>query len=738
MNINTNFDEISTNRYRDRHADTDPDNKVDHLIANGNFDESVNYSKTNEIFEVVKNVEFSPGASILNIDVKGTPSLLVNWKVHETKTKHSYFAIQMNQEDTSKVVQVVHDDKQNSVIMELLKPDTIFRSIKTEEEWKELLQAKKSDDDVYSDNVSGTIAIPAQWCQTFSISSDPKDLAVKLLVETSRWVKCLPKLAKSDWIKRMINFAQLLFMMTDQDLSIDTIGLKTTDTEVAKKVYGLKTIKKIVTEFEEFSRMPVCLECGSISHHSEDCPLLKTKEKSNVNVDDNDKDKDDDTSQADIFNDPIPKKKKVEKEDPPKKTEKTDPPDSGKEEEPESEKKEDPINSDDDEDSTDSISIAEADFSSARDKYKEKANNSTSNQNPTTEMAIMLASIMKKDKNMFAKTSTLGIESLESITITFDGNGGRKMNSSVHKILMETSDKEDVPKFLNSELRKSLGEDDDPIGKIDKKTASLIMKGHFIGDGTIRDPKEAEGISIFNIVPQGETSSSKSVSGQDIFIPSTPDQFLEMLRAYKILFRFFGGKKSAIANQTKNLHVNFKKVKVNLKEFFTANGESGGRYLCLIIHNLTFNMIWDITNDIAPTKDQLQMDSLIMQLQIGMTIPIPITHTQVNLPYEKRTDDKKRKQDRVYDNQPPASPRAVGEYIFDEDKEYGKFFSGNAISKHQPACPKVKGKPICVGYLINGKCNNRNCKKFHGSTKASKDIICKWITGNSLPLKIRE
>ena len=633
----------------------------------------------------------------------------------------------MNQEGTSRVVQVAHDDKPNSIIMELLKPGTIFRSIKTEAEIEELLQAKISEGDAYSDKVSGSIAIPAQWCQIFSTSSDPKELAVKLLVETSRWVKCLPKLAKSDWIKRMTNFAQLLYTMANQDISIDTIGLKTTDTEVAKKVYGLKTIKKIINEFEENSRLPVCSECSSFAHCTEDCPLLAVKEKHND--DDEDDDEDDNISFADILNAPIPKKKKTEKENPP---------DSDKEEEPENKKKEDPIDSDDDV-SSDSISIAEADFSSARDKYKKTANNSTSSQNPTTEMAILLASIMKKDKNMFAKTSTLGIESLESITVTFSGNGGKKMNSSVYRILMETSDREDIPKFLNSELRRSLGEDDDPIGKIDKKTASLIMKGHFIGDSTIRDPKDAEGISIFTIVPQGETLSSKSASGQDIFVPSTADQFLEMLRAYKILFRFFGGKKSAVANQTKNLHVNFKKVKVNLKEFFTANGESGGRYLCLIIHNLTFNMLWDITNDIAPTKDQLQMDSLIMQLQIGMTIPIPIKQTQANLPYEqKRTEDKKRKQDRVYDNQPPASPRSVGEYVFDEDKEYGKFFSGNAISTHQPPCPKVKGKPICVGYLINGKCNNRNCKKFHGNTKASKDIIDKWITGNSLPLKIRE
>ena len=34
----------------------------------------------------------------------------------------------------------------------------------------------------------------------------------------------------------MINFSQLLYMMSDQDISIDTIGLKTIDVEVAKKV----------------------------------------------------------------------------------------------------------------------------------------------------------------------------------------------------------------------------------------------------------------------------------------------------------------------------------------------------------------------------------------------------------------------------------------------------------------------------------------------------------------------
>jgi hypothetical protein len=76
------------------------------------------------------------------------------------------------QDETSTVVQVAHNDNLNGIIMELLKPDTIFGSIKTEAELKELLQAKKAADDVHSDTVSGTIAIPAKWCQTFSLSSD--------------------------------------------------------------------------------------------------------------------------------------------------------------------------------------------------------------------------------------------------------------------------------------------------------------------------------------------------------------------------------------------------------------------------------------------------------------------------------------------------------------------------------------------------------------------------------------
>ena len=56
-----------------------------------------------------------------------------------------------------------------------------------------------------------------------------------------------------------------------------------------------------------------------------------------------------------------------------------------------------------------------------------------------------------------------------------------------------------------SVLRRSLKDNEDHIEKIDKKTASLIMKSHFIGDSSICDPKEVEELSIFTIAPQGVT-----------------------------------------------------------------------------------------------------------------------------------------------------------------------------------------------------------------------------------------
>jgi len=718
-----NFDETRTTRYLEIYGKSDPNNMTLDLIKNDNFDNDTSYGKTNEIFNLVNNKEFSPGVGILNIDNSGSFSLFVDWKIHATKSKHSYFALQINQHHTSKIVKLTNEDKPNQVIMELLKPDTFFL-LKEYDEIEELLLAKKAEGDTHSDITFGTIAIPANWCHLVNGSNGNQDLAVLLLKDASHYVRCNAKMAKSDWIKRLINFAQLLYMMPDLVASIDTIGLKYEDIDPDKKVHGGARIKEIAAEFElkskpfvdvrEVDRLPICTECSAYDHSTENCPLLTTKE------DIKNEDVESTNSITDLLHAPIPKKQKLQKEM--------------------------NIESSDDEESTDCITLAEANFTSVREKYKSKIASENNNFDNQTQMAHLLASIMKTDKNVFAKTSALGIESLESITIDLNGNGGNKVNAKLLKILMETSDKDDIPKFFNSELKKSIGEDDDPISNLDKNTTRLIMKGHLIGDSTIRDPKEAEGVSIFALVPLGETASSKSASGQNTFIPSTSEQFLEMLRSFKILLRFIGGKKSAIAVQSKKLHANFKKVKINLKEFFMANGENGGQYLCLIIYNLTFNMLSDITGNIVPSTDHLQMDHLITQLQIGMAIPISSTKSPA-IPASsgggggggRRNNDeswKKRKLDNL-NNQTTNSP-TVGEYIFEDGKEYGKFFSGRALAKHQPACPKIKGKHICIGYLVNGKCNNERCKNFHGSSKSAKENVTKWISGNSLPLKIRE
>jgi len=54
-----------------------------------------------------------------------------------------------------------------------------------------------------------------------------------------------------------------------------------------------------------------------------------------------------------------------------------------------------------------------------------------------------------------------------------------------------------------------LGEDDEPINTSDKTTSKLIMKGSVIGDNTIYDPQNAEGSSLSNLVPIGNTPSVK-------------------------------------------------------------------------------------------------------------------------------------------------------------------------------------------------------------------------------------
>ena len=58
MLLKYQIDKDVTTHYHDYHAETDPDNQVEHFIENGNFDDNVIYSKTNEIFEVMNNEEF--------------------------------------------------------------------------------------------------------------------------------------------------------------------------------------------------------------------------------------------------------------------------------------------------------------------------------------------------------------------------------------------------------------------------------------------------------------------------------------------------------------------------------------------------------------------------------------------------------------------------------------------------------------------------------------------------------
>jgi len=79
-----------------------------------------------------------------------------------------------------------------------------------------------------------------------------------------------------------------------------------------------------------------------------------------------------------------------------------------------------------------------------------------------------LAPTMNTDMSVFAKTSAFGIKSLETLTIDFNGNRGNNMKSHLLKILMETSDKDDIHKFFNTELKKTLREADDHIGTIYK------------------------------------------------------------------------------------------------------------------------------------------------------------------------------------------------------------------------------------------------------------------------------
>ena len=119
----------------------------------------------------------------------------------------------------------------------------------------------------------------------------------------------------------MIDFSQLFFMMSDQGISIDTIGLNIEDIDLKKeRVDGLNQIKEIVKDFkriskpiaptEETYRLPICTECSALTHLTENCPHLAAKE------DTKDEDDKSDDSIIDMFTKKIPKKKKYQKEAP--------------------------------------------------------------------------------------------------------------------------------------------------------------------------------------------------------------------------------------------------------------------------------------------------------------------------------------------------------------------------------------------------------------------------------------
>ena len=227
------------------------------------------------------------------------------------------------------------------------------------------------------------------------------------------------------------------------------------------------------------------------------------------------------------------------------------------------------------------------------------------------------------------------------------------------------------------------------------------MKGNLIGDTTIRDLKEAEGISNFALPPLGEAVSSKNTSSQNI--PLTSEKFLEMFWLFKILFRFIGGKKSAIAIQSMKLNSNFKKVKINLREFFMAHKENSGQYLWFIIYNLIFNMLSDIIAKVAPSTDHLQIpDGLSPQPTTNWyDHPNPYKNQQfLQVQRDTMTTIGRNEHFKNNNNQIPNFLlwRSVGEYVIEDGKDYSKFFSGPDIVKHQPPIPEVKGNYIHIIY----------------------------------------
>ena len=171
------FNEIETTSFIENQIDLDPEDKIANLIEHDNFDNEVSYGDTGQVYDLVSNKEFAPGAGILNLSDEGMPSLLTNMKIHQTSTKHSYFALQVNL------------NKSTDVTIELLKHEK-FLQLNTHDEIKEMLHAKKAEDDTLLDTkVSSSIAIPAEMCLLSTKSKTSQELAVNLLYLTVQSIK---------------------------------------------------------------------------------------------------------------------------------------------------------------------------------------------------------------------------------------------------------------------------------------------------------------------------------------------------------------------------------------------------------------------------------------------------------------------------------------------------------------------------------------------------------------------
>jgi len=361
------FNEIETNSFIENQVDLDPKDKAANLIEHDNFDNEVSYGDTGQVYDLVSNKEFAPGAGILNISDEGMPSLLINMKIHQTTTKHSYFALQVSLNSTSKIVKIANENKPTDVNIELLKHEK-FLQLNTHEQIMEMLFAKKAEDDTLLDTkVSSSIAIPAEMCLLLIESKTSQELAVNLLYLTIQSIKNRPQLHNLDWIKGVINFAQLLFVMPIKALTSATkMGLTIEDIDTDKKnIYGSKVIREIWNDFEgdlkpeaaneeddASSRIPICTECNYSSHLSGDCPHLVVNDNPKKDVESHD-------SITDILlGMKIPKKVKTRKEA----------------------ETIEIMEDDDDEESKESIVLPEANFTSFRDKYQKKVAMGSANE----------------------------------------------------------------------------------------------------------------------------------------------------------------------------------------------------------------------------------------------------------------------------------------------------------------------------------------------------------------------